>query len=214
MPAQMRKTDLIETAKSAVMAANDEYEKWSGGSQWLGDAGVESLLTTTIARKVFETLEASGANVFVTLETPFEDLAKASGAALKPGRYPQELQGRPRADIVVWQGERPFAVIEVKRGDADTAIDWDCDRIARLLERYGEAAGGSLAVGCVAAFMWRSHDPDGQKLASRQAALETALVDWSERARLHPIAPDHSPADVVSPEYADWSKGGMVIELS
>jgi hypothetical protein len=195
------------------MAANDEYEKWSGGSQWLGDAGVESLLATTIARKLFDTLDAAGANVFVTLETPFEDVAAASRAAPTPGRNPQELQGRPRADIVVWQGERPFAVIEVKRGDAGNGIDWDCDRVARLLERYGKAAGGALSVGCVIAFMWRSDDPNGQKLASRQAALETELADWSERARLHPIAPDHSPADVVGREYADWSKGGVVIEL-
>lgn len=134
----------LEAIIQGVHEANNEYLKMSGG--WcVQDSGVESLISSSIARSLFIYGQNKDNGCFVTLETDYRLLRQA-----RPGRIPRLLRNGQRADVVYWhKKDYPIGVIEVKRHFQFSAFMDDISRTRRLLLDYGSRAGGTLRWGAL-----------------------------------------------------------------
>ena len=99
---------IIKRSLKGVIKAQEHYECWSGGC-WLWEAP-EYLVTTYIARQI-STIEDT--DYYVTVEHKVRDAIDDAGG-LGRGRPPHALRLDGRFDILLWDGEKPSSVVEVK----------------------------------------------------------------------------------------------------
>lgn len=143
----MRREDLIESIHSGVRAACKEYGKWSDGES-IHDRGIESLLVSSIARKIVKGWKAHSRTAYLSLETPFSEVAEYSDSIPKRGPRPKVLRGNRRADLVLWSSVKKVSgIIEVKRKWSPGSCHHDLKRLCGLVKQYGCHHQGAVQMG-------------------------------------------------------------------
>ena len=142
----MTKSLVAKVALGAINSANMKYETWSKG-WWVGDSGVEGLMTANIA----ETLAIIQENdESLLLELGFADIISDSGVELTDEEI-DRLGRRKRADIVLFNSDdAPEYVIEVKRFWNPGSCYDDLNRLRDLILALSPNKGGSLKSGFLA----------------------------------------------------------------
>ena len=149
---------IIRRTFKGIAKAQRNYEKWSGGC-WALEAA-EYLLTTHIAREI----AGIGANgPYITLEHNVRE-AIADAGGLPQGRPRNALRLQGRFDILLWDGDTPFAVVEVKNQvDGFSRVYDDILNICAVLDLKG-----SIQFGLVAFYIAL---PDEERLENRTDAI-------------------------------------------
>ena len=131
---------IIKRSLKGVIKAQKHYEYWSGGC-WLWEAP-EYLVTTYIARQISRIEDA---DYYVTVEHKVRDAIEDAGG-LGRGRPPHALRLDGRFDILLWNGEKPSAVTEVKNQVfSSSQLRSDVARICAVLDpRRAEGIQGGL----------------------------------------------------------------------
>lgn len=192
--------------------AQQTYEDWSRGS--LGDYGLESVVTATVAGRVVRAMRKSARDGFVTLEEPLARIARAAGAAPRQGgRFPAALQGNPRIDMALWRGQGTvWGVIDVNRDLewASFAAGWE--RLRMLLDRYGPARGGTLKFAGLAVPFSCADDGDCRRIRERYREVREYLAESNERAVVHEVEPYRFAPRRDREAHASNSHGGVFVE--
>jgi hypothetical protein len=143
----MNRSDLINCMHTGVRRACSDYGDWSGGES-IHDRGIESLITASIARAVAESWKMHSKTAYLSLETPFAEIAHNSFAETKRGALPKVLRGARRADIALWSSDLAVtSVIEVKRQWVPKPCLHDLKRLGALIRQYGRHQKGRLGTG-------------------------------------------------------------------
>lgn len=132
-----------------------EFCAWTDG-EFLGEWGVESLMTASCARALARTAKRTGATDTLTLEQSFAGILAFSDRETPPGR-PSSARKRVddktsgRMDIVVWKdGVAPRVMIEIKRHSGIAGLTADAVRVIDFIRCAGKAYKGSVRYGLVA----------------------------------------------------------------
>ena len=136
-------SNIIKKTLSGITKAHKDYEKWSG--LWLC-TGPEYMVTTYIAKEI-----ATGTRHYVTLEQDAKESIKEAGGP-GSGKFTEgtrsKLEGG-RFDIVVWDGDTPVTIIEVKNQphgfSGSNGIKGDVDNICRVLKGENSFQYGLVA---------------------------------------------------------------------
>ena len=106
----------------------------------------EAFICSTIARSIHKKYRNRGIPLWVTLEAPNKQLKEF--VKQPSGRKPKVLEGNPRFDIVVWNGDDPYCVIEVKSNPTSRSTaqrNKDVERIKALLNNRENPKFGLFA---------------------------------------------------------------------
>ncbi|MCY4364190.1 MAG: hypothetical protein OXE42_18740 [Gammaproteobacteria bacterium] len=140
MPAR---TNIIKKTLRGITKAHKDYENWSG--LWLC-TGPEYMITTYIAKEI-----ATNTGHYVTLEQDAKESIKEAGGP-GSGKFTEDTRRKfegGRFDIVVWDGDTPVTIIEVKnqpRGfSGKNGIKGDVDNICRVLKGENSFQYGLVA---------------------------------------------------------------------
>ena len=96
----------------------------------------EAFLTASVFRSISDKYKSRNKKVWVTLEERSTRLRDFAGKA--PGRLSRILEGNLRHDLLVWDGDDPYCVIEVKShptSQISVRRDHDVSRIKALLNK-------------------------------------------------------------------------------
>jgi hypothetical protein len=201
------KGSIIESICDAFKAANEEYEKWSGGN-WVGECGIESLLTVHIARQIYANIGDDDPQPYVTLEEHYSIFLKR--AIPKPGPLPSILKGNKRADVVVRKNsKRPYAVIEVKRKWTNNDCLLDIDRLRCIKDSCGINVGGRIEVACMAVSL--QQNPKGKKLDEQYSKIRGIVDNHLKPKKWRPNEVD--PYKTKDPNNKKYLAGGLIIEI-
>ena len=122
------RNEIIRRTFQGIAEAQRNYKKWSGGC-WALEAS-EYLLTTHIAQEIAR-IGANGP--YITLEHNVREAIYDAGG-LPQGRPRNDLRLQGRFDILLWNGDTPLAVIEVKNQvDGFNRIEKDALNICEVL---------------------------------------------------------------------------------
>ena len=141
MPAR---TKIITKTLSGISKAHKDYIYWTGGD-WLWYAP-EYMITTYIAKE-----NATGTGHYVTLEQDAKESIKEAGGP-GSGKFTEDTRRKfegGRFDIVVWDGDTPVTIIEVKNQphgfSGRNGIKGDVDNICRVLKGENSFQYGLVA---------------------------------------------------------------------
>ena len=132
----MNVKQIIHETAQAMTETENVYKKWSNSDHW--NETPEYLSTVCIARRLVENL-----GVAVTLEDGIEGVLKETKMTKGPDK--EGLNRHGRFDIVVWKGDRPIGVIEVKRTHGLAKLKPDIQRICSVLDKAKKIRWGLLA---------------------------------------------------------------------
>ena len=122
-------TNIIKKTLLGISKAQKDYKKWS--NYWLWTAP-EYMITTYIAKEI-STLGV----YYLTLEQNADETIDEAGGP-GSGRMTPEMRkklNKGRFDIVVWDGDTPIIIIEVKKQPRGFYnIESDVDNICRVLK--------------------------------------------------------------------------------
>ena len=142
----LSKAEEIESVLDGIETAVKSYYKMSGWLLWSN----EQVITVNIAQKISSKYRTRRRPLWVSLEALYQDIRTDANA--NNGPIPNVLQGNPRHDMVVWNGDLPWCVIEVKSfNGAKRSRTHDVRRIKSVLRsiigqntlRFGLFAFGS-----------------------------------------------------------------------
>ena len=147
----MRTKQIVKSVLRGAVRSCREYMRMSGG--WtVQDQGVESVICYGIAQSLFNETRKRD----VVMELPFSWLKEYSLKKIRKGRPRQEFKGKPRADVVLFNGLGwADAVIEVKRWPSYDSIRHDVSRIRAILRDLEKKRDGTVKLGCVVAIRQR-----------------------------------------------------------
>lgn len=139
----IKKDQIIESILEGAASSCRQYIIWTGECT-VHDYGVEAKISNGIADHLFKT-----GNGYVSLEEPFESLRKESLKKTRRGPPRREFEGRPRADVVLFDSSgRAKAVIEAKRSIGFANSRTDIGRLNAILHDLG-GRSGTVKLGCV-----------------------------------------------------------------
>ena len=191
---------------NGVFRAHRDYLKWSG--DWIGEAGVESLLVVKIA----ESLHAKqGKKESLKLEFSIENIHQASDVKRRSTR--KALNPRNRVDIAMLNGKgNPISVIEVKRKWTRDSCVKDLQEIQQIVEKYGPKNGGAMQRGFFVVYYEAPLQPNNH-LNKRFDDIEEDLRDtmntelnWSAYRKIR--------ESVEKNDHRTWEYGCHIIEIS
>jgi hypothetical protein len=203
----MHREDLIKSIHSGVRAACKEYGKWSGGES-IHDRGIESLLVSSVARKIVKGWKAHSRTAYLSLETPFSEVAENSYSIPKMGPRPKVLRGNRRADLVLWNSAMKVSgVIEVKRKWSPGSCHHDLKRLRGLVKQYGCHHEGTVQMGFLVTLVVVEKSKFEGRVGEIKESVGAIKTD-DVSVRVHP---DH----LVAYEDTEQGKTGysMVIEV-
>ena len=144
--------ETVKATLKGIISSQEQYESWSGGC-WLWEAP-EYLITTCIAKRL-STLDVP--NLYITLENNVRQAMEHAGG-LTRGRPPHTLRLDGKFDILLWEGDTPRVVIEVKnRINSYAELLNDVDRICAVLRKQ---QGESIRNGLVAFYTSKYKEGD------------------------------------------------------
>ena len=139
--------DAYEILKTSFCSAAKKYEKWSDGS-WLSDAGVESVIQTETAERLFKT-----GKCFVTLET--SPWTARSWDAEIPKEKLKHISDTSRFDICIWGKTAGLTgIIEIKRSLKASQQNKDMARMSEMVSVYGKKNDRKLRYAIVGMYLW------------------------------------------------------------
>ncbi|MCY3794704.1 MAG: hypothetical protein OXG51_10055 [Gammaproteobacteria bacterium] len=144
---------VARTARDALTKAQARYERWSG---WWW-APPEYVATVEIAEAVHR---LSGVD-WVTPEHNVGDTLRVAGGGM--GRPASVIPKAGRFDLVVWSGEQPAGVIEVKTKGYQTIIK-DVERVCAAIRNTDAIDWGVVAF----IYAWG----DGQRKSGKERVLD------------------------------------------
>ena len=162
---------VARTAKRALTNAQARYEKWSG---WWW-APPEYVATVEIA----EAVHPLNGVAWVTPEHNVGDTLRIAGGGM--GRPAGVIPRAGRFDLVVWSGEQPAGVIEVKTKGYQT-INKDVERICAAIRNADAIHWGVVAF----IYAWGDgQSKSGRKrVLDRTASLEVKANEVADKCRM------------------------------
>lgn len=124
---------VVDSVLTGLRDAVKGYFSISGWYLYNNEAFICSAIANSINRKFHG--RDTKPRLWVTLETSNSSLKDF--AVQTPGRKPKILEGNPRFDIVIWVGDDPYCVIEVKSNPTSRSTaprNKDVARIKGLLK--------------------------------------------------------------------------------
>ena len=190
---------------SGVFQAHKDYLKWSG--DWIGEAGVESLLVVKIANELHKKQEKES----LKLEFSIENIHQASDVKRRSAR--KALNPRNRVDIAMLNGKgKPISVVEVKRKWTRDSCVKDLQEIQQIVEKYGPKNGGAMQRGFFVVYYEAPLQPNNH-LNNRFDAIEEDLRDtmntylnWSAYRKIKKSSRKN--------DHKTWEYGCHIIEIS
>ena len=126
----LSRPSVTEAILKGLKTGTKDYQDVSG---WPLQSN-EAFLSSCLFRSISATFKNRQRDVWVTLELPKNTMKMYSGRTR--GRPSLVLEGNPRFDLVIWDRENPWAVVEVKSypgSDNKRAMDKDIERITATL---------------------------------------------------------------------------------
>ena len=140
---------VAKVALGAINSANVKYEMWSKG-WWVGDSGVEGLMTANIA-EALALIQENDESLVMELE--FQYIVSESGVKLTKENI-EALGPNRRVDIALFdRSGAPAFVIEVKRLWTPSDCYSDLKRLRDLIRTLSTKSGGSLKSGFLATML-------------------------------------------------------------
>lgn len=165
----MKRADIIAAMHTGIENAAREYAIWSGGLR-LNESGVENLVTTSIARHIWNLIETERANHRLSLEAKFAEIRDESGSVNKQGRPSRSVasvnkKGSGRVDVTIWNGAgKPVGLVEVKRSSNAKSAAADVKRLVQLVEASGPSHSGSVQYGLFGLYVHRDLNAKSEPL--------------------------------------------------
>lgn len=117
--------EIINAILEAMIEAQTEYYKWSGG--WWSP---ENFITVSVYNKIKEKMSSFADGFYLTLENNIRHGIQQAGGFSNPGRPRNDIGGPfARFDIVFWNGDDPLP-IEIK---TNSNIGGDLEEICAVL---------------------------------------------------------------------------------
>ena len=216
----MQTGESIENAiLSGIQSANERYETCSNG-WWLTDSAAKGPIVSSIAEQL---CAIRGEGESVVLELPYRYVLEWSGNGPAPGRPPQALTGRGRADIVLLGGDgKPACVIDVER--VWDRVRWfsNMTRLRDIVIQSHDGENGSLRWGFLTVLLAASAtaDRNAPTLIEEETARIGRLVlgefdGRGLRVRCRTGQVRHIPRHYYgAPEAGEWAHAGFCVELS
>lgn len=124
-----------EIVRGAINNAASTYKDWTGG-WWLSDSGCESLMVAITGRHLAsENRKLGSARHQLTLETSL-GFVRSKLSNPPKGAIPHTIAKSKRADIVLWSGDKPYGVIEIKRTQQLDGWRDDLNELRQLVHSY------------------------------------------------------------------------------
>jgi len=162
--------EVKEALSYGVSEANAQYIKWSGGLS-VQDHGVENLMSSWMAKSLFDLGSKKDSQCYVTLETSFREIAEGAGQK-GPGRWPSRLNGR--CDVVYYdRNGNATGLIEIKRWFGYSRQKNDIDRLTTMMEKCS-----SIKWSAVAAIRQRWQTTRDEASATLDKFIESAESDF------------------------------------
>ena len=130
---KLGRAKVVKAVIDGLRTGVDDYEEYSG---WDFEGSNEAFLKSCIFREIadqFITSSEDTQSVFVDLELAQNHLTES---ASRKGRPRAALRGNPRFDLLLWSGNNPWGVLEVKsfpQSSSRSKVDRDIKRIVALL---------------------------------------------------------------------------------
>ena len=203
----IKKEEVVNAIFNGVFKAHKNYLNWSG--DWIGDAGVESLLVVEIAGALHA---LQGEKECLKMEFSIESMIKkmsdvkrrSKSKALNPGN---------RVDIAMLNSKgKPINVVEVKRKWGKQDCVQDLKDIQKLVEGYDHKKGGSMKSGFLVVYYQAPLQPKNH-LNKRFDDVEENLrnsmdidLNWSAYRKIKKAPKKNEPKT--------WEYGCHIIEIS
>ena len=201
-----------EEARNAILdgvfQAHEDYLNWSG--DWIGEAGVESLIVVKIAAALHTKL---GKNEGLKLEFSIENIHQMSD--VKRRSTPKALNPGNRVDIALFNSKgKPIHVVEVKRRWIKKSCVQDLQEIHKLVEVYGPKKGGAMKSGFFVVYYEAPRQPnnhlnkrfnDVEEDLRNSVDIDLNSLNWTayREIREEPRKSDHKT----------WEYGCHIIEI-
>jgi hypothetical protein len=172
-----------------MAAGVSDFHQWTGG-EFLGDWGVESVLTVACARSLATQAADIGSPKALTIEQTFQGIMDYSRQRGHPGRPTAAARriaekSTGRVDLVLWNAEAtPRAIIEIKRTGAAAGLVADAQRVIDFVVHGGATYGGSVRYGMVASIFSGAASRGKKRLLDRAGKREHALERTARAAKM------------------------------
>ena len=185
----MNRGQVIAALHEGIATGVSDFHAWTRG-EYLGDWGVESVLTSACARALADKSALVGSPKALSIEQTFQGIMDYSQRMGRPGR-PTKAASRiankstGRVDIVLWNAEvTPRAIIEIKRTAAIGGLVADAERVIDFIEHGGATYGGSVRYGLVATLVSGATSRGRERLLERAKKRQAALEKVAARAKM------------------------------
>lgn len=168
----LNRGEVVNAIAQGISEGNQRCIQWSGG--WCAqDMGVEPLLSSRIAEKLYHSGTKKDQICFVTLETSFKQILDF--ARIKPtGKLPKILGGR--CDVVYYeQSGKPIGLVEVKRWFGYASQKGDIQRIHAMMKKCEEIRWGAVAA---IVLKWETNKSSTETRAER--FVDKARIDFGD----------------------------------
>ena len=200
----LARANVIHSVLDGIEKATKNYTSMSGwvlGNQYTDRVGSnEQVIKVGIANEISTRFKDRQRRLWVTLEASYRDL-RADIKRRSP--TPSILRGNPRHDILVWDGDDPWCVIEVKSFASAGISSARQNDIERIMAVLGSAPGTRLRFGLLAMGRLHRRSRNYDKSASELISQCRQLSNGNFRCKPHrrritdgPI--DYGEARVVS----------------
>jgi hypothetical protein len=185
----MNREQVIAALHEGMATGVSDFHAWTAG-EYLGDWGVESVLTSACARSLAFTAARVGSPKALTIEQTFQgimDYSKRRGHPGRPTKAASRIANKStgRVDIVLWNAEAtPRAIIEIKRTADTRGLVADAQRVIDFIKHAGATYGGSVRYGLVAIIVSGASSRGRERLLARAGKRQAALEKLATRAKM------------------------------